>query len=225
MRGLILALVLALGAPALADDRRQIAVVGTASVSVTPDIATMNVGVTTRRTSAIDALAENSAQVEAVLAALRAGGVADADLQTSGFGIYLRYKDSKLAGPPEVDHYTVGNSVTATMRDLAQVGVILDQVVQVGANEIGGISFGVSEPEPHLNEARRQAVTDARNQAELYAEASGVRLGPILSISEPSADGNPTPGYAVARAAAAVPVAAGQTEISAAVRIVWQIAD
>ena len=85
---------------------------------------------------------------------------------------------------PRIVGYTVSNSVTVTVRDLAQLGPVLDAVVSSGVNQMNGLSFSIAEPEPLRNEARKMAVAEARTRAELYAQAAGVSLGRILSISE-----------------------------------------
>lgn len=213
----------AISGAALADEAGKLVLTGTGSVSVAPDIATLGVGVTTRRESASEALSNNSASTAAVIDALRSGGVAEADLQTSEFSIGLQYKDRKTAGPLEVDYYVVNNSVTATVRDIAALGDVLDRVVRLGANRIGYVSFGVSDPVPHLDEARQMAVADALRKADLYAAAAGIELGPILSISEPSA--NQQPGFVAMARAESVPIAAGETSLTASINIVWQIKD
>jgi hypothetical protein len=116
--------------------------------------------------------------------------------------------------------------VTAQVKDLAKLGPILDTLVQAGSNQINGISFGLNEPKAKLDEARKEAVADARAKAELYAKAAGVSLGKVIQISE-SAGIVPMPMYKMeARAAAAdasVPIAAGQQTIAANVSITYEI--
>ncbi len=118
--------------------------------------------------------------------------------------------------------------MTVRVRDLDKLGPILTAVVASGANSVDGLSFTVSDTNEKLDEARKEAVADARRKADLYATAAGVKLGRILSISE---DGVSIPRpYAVrsekmmAMSSAPVPVEAGEETLSATVNIVWEIA-
>src|SRR5690606_17546665 len=128
--------------------------------------------------------------------------------------------------PPRIDGYQVSNSVTVKVRDLEQLGAILDRSVTVGANTINGIGFSVADPSSLLDEARRQAVRDARAKAELYAEAAGATLGELETISGSQSVGGPQP-YAMAMRADAqsVPVAAGELSFSVSVNVAWEIRD
>lgn len=200
---------------------------GQGQVEVIPDIATVSIGVDTQGKTAAEALAGNTAETGAVIAALKDAGIAPRDIQTSNFSIQPVYGDRKtyVEGGSQVVGYRVYNQVTARIRALGDLGAILDRVVQTGANRIGGISFGLAEDGEARDAARRLAVADARRKAELYADAAGVALGPILSLSEAGARGGPQPmEMAMARASSApVPIEAGSAMISAQVSISWQI--
>jgi uncharacterized protein YggE len=101
---------------------------------------------------------------------------------------------------------------------------LLDGALASGVNTLHGVSFGLQDPEPRLDEARAAAVADAWRKAELFAGAAGVSLGPILSIAEDQGMMGPTPMFRVEAAMAdAVPVAAGETEVTARVTIVWEL--
>lgn len=204
----------------------SISLTGQGSVTVIPDMASVSIGVESEDDTAGEALAANTAQAGAVIAALKDAGVDARDIQTSNFSIQPIYNDRKSisSGAPRVTGYRVFNNVTARIRALDDLGTILDRVVSTGANRIGGISFGLAEDGDARDEARRLAVADARRKAALYAEAAGVTLGPILSISEAGHSFGPRPMMAEARSlAAAVPVEAGSAAITAQVSVSWQI--
>ncbi|MFK7943398.1 MAG: SIMPL domain-containing protein [Paracoccaceae bacterium] len=198
---------------------------GQGQVAVTPDIATISIGVESQQKTAGAALSENNAQAGAVITALKQAGVEPRDIQTSNFSVRPVYADRKTLsqGAPKVVGYRVFNQVLARIRVLDDLGGILDQVVSTGANRIGGISFGLAEDGDARDEARKRAVADARRKAELYAAAAGVTLGPVLSISEAGHQGGPRPMMMEARSAAAVPIEAGTSTIAASVMISWQI--
>lgn len=207
---------------------RLIAVSGLGEVKARPDMATISSGVVTEGATAKEALARNNTAMNAVIAALKNAGVSEDDIQTSDFSVspkYPPYQPNQTTAPRIVG-YTVSNQVTAQVKDLAKLGPILDALVQAGSNQINGISFGLNEPKAKLDEARKEAVADARAKAELYAKAAGVSLGKVIQISE-STGVVPMPMYKMeARAAAAdasVPIAAGQQTIAANVSITYEI--
>jgi uncharacterized protein len=111
------------------------------------------------------------------------------------------------------------------VRALDTTGAILDAAVADGANTLNGMTFGLADPEPAYNEARKEAVADARAKAELLAMAAGVKLGPVMSISDAGAMTDPAPMYRDAVAASPVPVQGGELGLIANVAVTWQIAE
>ncbi|MBD8064062.1 SIMPL domain-containing protein [Devosia sp. PTR5] len=229
LTALVPALLLAgLSVPALAA---SITVQGEGEVTATPDTAIINSGVTTQADTARDALDANSKAMDELLAALKEAGIEKRDIQTSNFSVNPNYvysdnrDENGYSLPPRINGYQVSNTVTVRVRNLDDLGAILDKSVTVGANTINGISFSVADPSELLNDARREAVKDAREKAELYAEAAGVTLGDLESISESqnSSGAPPYPMYARAEAAAEVPVAAGEMSFSVTVNVEWDL--
>ncbi|WP_417690869.1 SIMPL domain-containing protein [Roseibium sp.] len=205
----------------------SILVTGQGTASLVPDIAALNLRVVTPGDSAPEALDANSEQLSKIIASLTKIGLEERDLQTSGFSINPRYADRRDTpdAPLKIIGYEVRNGLTIKVRDLAKLSSVLDQVVKAGANEMGGISFEVSNPEAPLNDARKAAVKDARAKAELYAEAAGAQLGKILLITEQSAGGRPAPMYKaeMAMMRADVPIQAGEETLSASVTIRFEL--
>jgi uncharacterized protein len=218
-----------LSMPAIADDMklaRTLSLSGHGEVSVAPDIASLSLGVFTNGKTAAAALDGNSAAMAKVLAALKAAGVADKDLQTSNLMVNPRYDSRNDGALPVATGFDVSNTVTITVRHLTTVGKLLDQAVVAGANQVNGLSFGVANDQPVLDEARKRAVAEAKRRAEIYAGASGVRLGHIITIVEGGAY-QPQP-MVMAKAAMMersndVPIAQGEQVISIDVNITWEI--
>jgi uncharacterized protein YggE len=204
-----------------------ITVIGEGSSEAAPDLATIQIGVTTLGETATEALAANNAAMEAVMARLAAAGVAARDLQTSGLSVNPNWTgyDSSVSGGPTISGYTASNMLTVRLRVLDGLGSVLDAAVSDGANTLNGLTFGLAEPGPALDEARKEAVADARAKAELIATAAGAKLGPILSITEGAAVQSPEPMYRTAADSAKVPVAGGEVGYAATVTIVWQLAE
>jgi uncharacterized protein YggE len=175
--------------PASAHDlgpKRTISLSATGTVKTAPDMVEISTGVTSQAETAKDALAKNSEAMTEVVAALKAEGLAPEDIQTSEFTVQPLREPYKEGVSPKVIGYQVTNSVHLVLRDPKKLGAILDKVVSLGANEINAIEFGVSKPEALKDEARIVAVAEAAANAKLYAEAAGVKLGKLLTISEES---------------------------------------
>jgi uncharacterized protein YggE len=226
LSALILSSALALPAAANAEEAvtRSISVTGTGMVESAPDMATLMIGVTTQGTSAAEALAENSKATEAVIARLTASGVEARDMQTSNLSINPNWTGYD-SSTPTISGYVASNMLTVRVRALDTTGAVLDAAVADGANTLNGMTFGLADPEPAYNEARKEAVADARAKAELLAEAAGVKLGPVLSISDAGAMTDPAPMYRDAVAASPVPVQGGELGLVANVSVTWQIAE
>jgi uncharacterized protein YggE len=227
---------LALAAPALAQDGASmpaptLTVTGEGDASVVPDMATVQIGVTNEADTAKAALDANTAAMAAALDRLKAAGIEERDLQTTGLNLGPRYDYNRTNsdGTATITGFIASNGVTVRVRALDKLGAILDAVVTDGANTLNGVVFGLQDPEPALDAARKDAVADARRKAELYAAAAGVKLGRIATISEQSGYQPPMP-MAMAEASfktagAPVPVAAGEVKMSASVTIVWTLAE
>ena len=220
---------------ALAQDapKRTLSVSATGTVTAEPDIAVVSMGVVSNAKTARAALSANTKAMTALIEQLVAQAIAKKDLQTSNFSVQPRYIYPKRSNdgqqrPPRVVGYTVSNQLTAIVRNLDSLGEVLDKAVSTGSNQIQGLRFSIDKPGPLRDEARKRAVSRAIAKAKLLAEAAGVNLGPIMTMSE---SGGPRPPQPVARgrafaaeaADAPVPVARGEQEISATVNITWML--
>ena len=214
-------------------DKSTIVVAGSADVKIKPDIAHINVGVSTTAATAAQALAENSAAMNALFAVIKAQGVEDKDIRTSNLSVQPQYSQPQPGTrgefTPRVVGYQVTNTVHLTVRQLDRLGAMLDVLVQNGANQVYGISFDVDKSNEHLDKLRGQAVADARRKAELYCSGDKVRPGRVLHIEEQGSEGHfPQPvAYAGARMMAApamaAPIAGGESTLNVKVRVVFQL--
>ncbi len=220
--------------PAHAESEERTATItlqGVGEIAAAPDMATLTTGVVTQAETARDALDANNAAATSLMQTLRELGIEDRDLQTSNFSIQPLYEqqlsNSDTRRDPKIVGYQVSNSVSVRVRDLDNLGVVLDQMVTSGANSVDGIQFSVSEPADLENQAREAAVSDAMSKAELYADAAGVSLVRILEISETDYGRPMQENMVMARMSAdmaSVPVASGELTFSSRVSIVWEIA-
>jgi uncharacterized protein YggE len=230
-----LMLTVALAAPVMADDA-IISLTGTGEVTAKPDMALITSGVVTQAATARDALTANTKAMADLLEVLKAAGVEERDVQTSGFSVSPNYvySDQRDANgyslPPQINGYSVSNNVTVRIRDLASLGTVLDKQVTVGANSINGVMFTVADPSALYDEARKEAFADAKHKAEIYAEAAGEELGLIKSVSEQQGYSVPQPYMMKVTArleadAAPVPVAAGELSFQVNVNVTWTFAN
>jgi len=213
-----------LAAPALAQviPPAAISVTGEATVSVPPDLAEINGGVTSEAKTAREASEANNAAMGKVLQALKGAGIEEKDIQTARLSLQPQSAPNR-SGPSAIAGYRASNRVTIRVRDVTKVASVIDTLVGAGANEIGGINFVVSQASKLLDEARERAVADARRKAEIYAKAAGVTLGAPLSISE---EGNSAPApyrRMAAGMAVSAPVAQGEETLQVTVSVSWAI--
>ena len=205
---------------------RTISVSGTGQAYTTPDKAMISIGVQTRDKDAGKAVDNNTAAMNKILAALKAQGIADKDLQTQNFSISPQYEYDSSGNPTGAVNFVVDNTLVATVKNLPKLGATLTAAVNAGANNIYGISFGVQNPSTLQATARDLAVADARARAEALAKAAGVTLGEVISISESVNVVSPMPVYARDMAQSVggdVPVAAGEQSVNVDVSVTFAI--
>ncbi|MBY3029441.1 SIMPL domain-containing protein [Rhizobium leguminosarum] len=231
----LLALPLAAAAPAFAQEAKPrepvISVTGDGESSVAPDMAIVNLAVVKQAKTAREALDDNNKAMNEVLAALKSGGIAERDLQTSGFSIQPQYNypqpvDGQQQQPQLIGYQTI-NSVTVRLRDLAKLGAVIDQSVTLGINQGGEIQFTNDKPDAAIEEARKAAVADAVKRAKTLSEAAGVKLGRILEINENVPRAMPQPVYRATMmkeaSDAAVPVQGGENNYNVSVTVTFAI--
>lgn len=206
---------------------QTITVVGEGKVTLEPDIANVTIGVETVNESVLDATAQNRDSLESVLNALREAGIAEVDLQTSGFSVYAeRYGPEGPLADSDV-RYRVSNNVSVTIRDLDSVGEILDAAIEAGANNIYGINFSLDDPGVAESDARALAVADAREKAEDIAGLAGLEIVGVHSVSEVIGAGG---GYYASNFAeqargggGGAPISPGQLDLIMQLQIVFSV--
>lgn len=199
----------------------RLEVTGQGEARVAPDLAVIQIGVTSQAASAAEAMQQNATQQGAVIEALKAAGLADTEIQTSGLNLnpMMDYGENRS---PRVTGYEATNMVSARVSDVARLGEVLDAVVAAGANQINGISFQREDDGATQDDARRAAIADARHKAEILAEAAGLTLGPVLTIRDAPSDQGPQPMRMMAAdmaKGASTPVQPGQLSLSAQVEV------
>lgn len=188
-----------------------------------PDLATIRAGVVTQAATASAALADNSARMARVLAAVKRAGVANRDLQTASVSLSPQYRYENNQ-PQQLTGYQASNALSVRFRDIDRAGPILDALVKEGANQIDGPNLSLDNPDTALDEARTDAIKRARARAELYAKAAGLSVSRILSIGEVGNNpGGPQPPVLYARAAKAesadTAIVAGERDVTVTVNV------
>jgi uncharacterized protein len=214
------------------ESQRRIVVSGVGDAVRAPDMAVLSLTVMREAPTARGALDANSAAMEKVIANMKTLGIAARDLQTSAFSINPRYSYPQRNSTGEARKligYTVRNSLTVRVRDIARVGEILDASVTMGVNEGGNISFTNDDPSAALTEARVAAVKAATEKARTLAKSADVKLGPVMEISEQSHRSGPVPmmraEMAMSSDSKSVPVAGGENTYNVSVQMIFAIED
>jgi uncharacterized protein len=205
-----------------AEPPAVISVTGEARISVPPDLAEIDAGVTSEAKTAREASDANNAAMGKVLLALKGAGIDEKDYQTSRLSLEPENSIPKQGVPSTIIGYRASNRVSIRLHDVTKVASVIDTLVSAGANDIGGINFMVSQASKLLDDAREQAIADARRKAEIYAKAAGVTLGAPISISEGGA-AQPLFRTRLAVATASVPIAQGEETLSITIGVTWAI--
>jgi uncharacterized protein len=191
--------------PAMADPHplvtgTRLDITTTGTITRIPDIALINAGVVTQTADAASAMRDNATRMARVIAALKKAGVADKDMSTASISLSPQYRYVENQ-PPIITSYQASNQLTVRFRDIAKSGAILDVLVKEGVNQINGPTLMIDKPEAAQDEARIDAMKQARARAELYARTAGLRVKRIISISESSGySGGPMPMMMASRA-------------------------
>lgn len=170
------------------------------SVTVAPDIATIGAGVTTEAPSATEALRQNSAEMQKVIARLKALGIAEQDIQTTGINLSARYDYDQAAQRPVFRGYQASNRVSVILRKIDRAGEVLDALVAAGANDLNGPSFSIENDEAAKDAARKRAIERAQARVKDYAEMFGYDGAKVLWISESIEGRGPMPEMAMMKA-------------------------
>lgn len=228
LRAATLSLVLAgaAGAQAVAPQPPRIVTSGEGQARVTPDRATIMIGVQTRGATAAAAGAENARRQKAILDTLRALGLGPDQIATQNYSVYPEMRYEPNGGSGRVVGYNVSNVVRVELRRIDQVGSVIDAALAKGANQINSIGFSSSMAAEARRTALAEAVRDARADAEALARAAGGTLGPIIELSSSAPPVRPMYADVAMRTSAKemaqTPVEPGEQVISATVSVIWQ---
>ncbi|WJY21428.1 SIMPL domain-containing protein [Fontisubflavum oceani] len=230
MKYLVLSMAVFLGGAAVAsaEEIATMTIHGQGEIAVTPDMATLRLGVVTEAETAGAALAANSADLAAVLDTLGTAGIEARNIQTSQLSIHPIWSDhmSSISDgrDRQITGFTATNELSVRVRDLEKLGDVLDAVAAQGANTMRGLSFGLSDPDPVTEEARLAAVADAQARATLLAGAAEVEIVGIHRIEDSTGGMSPAGRAEFGMLARdAVPIAEGEVTVSATVTIIYEI--
>jgi uncharacterized protein len=207
--------------PAQQSDR-TVSVSATGSVAAEPDLATISTGVVSEADTAREALSRNTQTMAKVIEGLKALGISAQDIRTTAVNVEPRYRSAKDQAPTIVG-YQVINQVRITARELKRLGEVLDQIVSLGVNQVGGIAFEVSKAEELRDEARKAAMANALRRAKLYAASAGAEIGPVLTIAEDAPAPGPRPMARTALAAGDVPIEPGTQRLEVKIYVTWAL--
>lgn len=225
IKGVLIAVALAV--PAVAETPAQMTVTGEAQVTGIPDLATLSLGAEGRGQTAVEAMNATSQALEGIMARLGEAGIGDKDIQTRGLSVSEERRWDNEKNQEIFLGYFASNIIEVRVRDMTLLSDVLGQVLTEGANRLNGLSFRMQDDAPLRAEARRMAVTDAMEKARLFAEAAGVRVGRVVSITDAATPRVEGPLMKMVEpameAAAPVPVAIGEVTTRAEVTMVFEI--
>jgi uncharacterized protein YggE len=198
------------------------------SVSVTPDMATIGAGVSTEAATATEALRQNSAEMTKVIARIKALGIAEKDIQTTGINLNAQYDYDQDTRRQVFRGYQVSNRVSVILRQIDKAGAVLDALVTAGATDLSGPSFSIDNDEPAKDAARKRAIERAQAQALSYAALLGYDGAKVLAISESIEGHGMMPEMAKMRMAAdviasAAPVQPGMVSTGVSITIKYEL--
>jgi uncharacterized protein len=214
------------GAPVTGTEppAHTITISASGKVTVVPDVARVNLGITTTKGTVKAARGSAAQTMTAIIAAIKGLGVADADIQTTNLSLYPQYGSGST---PKVVGYQISEQVQVTVRDLDKAGDVVDAATAKGATDVNGISFELADPVKAQNDARASAVTAARTSAQAMAGAANVSLGAVVSITDSSSPSPTFYGYGAQKGAAvpdaATPVQPGTQDLTATVTVIFEI--
>ena len=215
-----------IAAPMISSDGTLLSVSAQAEARQVPDVATLSTGVVTQASDANAAMRANAMQMDKVMAAIKAAGIADRDIRTSGISLNPQYKYVENQSPA-ITGYQASNTVDIKVRDISRLGKVLDALVASGANQVNGPSFEIDQPEPVYDQARREALEKAQARAQMYAKALGLKVRRIVSIDEGGGYRPPMPmpmmAMARAKTESDTAVAPGETTLSANLNVVFEL--
>jgi uncharacterized protein YggE len=231
---LLAASAMALPANALAAADIDIAATGpvveinvSESVSVAPDIATIGAGVTTMAPTATEALRQNSAEMQKVIARIKALGIADKDIQTTGINLNAQYDYDQATMRQVFRGYQAANRVSVILRKIDDAGRVLDALVEAGANDLNGPSFALENDDAAKDAARKRAVERAQARAKAYADMLGYENARVLAIAESIEGRGPMAEMSMmkisADVAAAPPVQPGMVAAGISLSITYEL--
>ena len=215
------------GAEPTTPSEPTISVTGTGRVVVTPDIADLRLGVSVTKPTVKGARATAAQTMTNVIAAIKKLGIADKDIQTTNLSLQPVYTYPPNGGTPKLTGYTLSNTVAVTIRDLDKIGDVIDDSLTAGATTMDGVSFRNENPAAAEEQARKEAMTQAKAKAETLASSAGIKITGVSSISETSAPvPYPVPYFGTAAGAAqdaSTPVQVGTNEVVVNVAVVYLI--
>lgn len=216
------------GGYAIPTDGTLLSVSAQAESKRVPDVATISAGVVTQAADANAAMRQNAEQMAKVVAAIKAAGIAERDVQTSGISLSPQYKYVENQAPTIIG-YQASNTVNLKVRDIAKLGKVLDTLVAQGANQVNGPNFEVDKPDEAYDEARRAALDKAQARAEMYAKTMGLKVRRVVSIAENGGGNFPRPMPMMAMAGRAkemaydTAVSPGETTLSMTLDVVFEL--
>ncbi len=204
---------------------RTISVNGSGMAGAAPDVAYVTLGVERIDPDAAAIINESTRTMEAVLAAVKDLGIAEADIQTVNYGLWIEQVFDREGQPTDERRYHLNHQVRIKVTDLTKTGQVLQAAFAAGANTVAGVEFAIADPTALQQQARDKAMASARAKAEQLAAGFGVKLGTVRSINEFSAIPAPATMAVSEGMGGGVPIQGGTYNVTVEVQVTFDIAD
>jgi uncharacterized protein YggE len=204
----------------------SISVSGTGTASAAPDVVDIQMGVDTADTDPVAAGNQNSEKMNAIITVLGEMGIADMDIQTINYSMWVEDVYDQDNQPTGAKRYRVTNQLNIRLRDLSQIGTLIEEATNAGATYVSGITFGVADTTELEQAALDEAIANASQKAEWVANEMGVNIGSLITLIEGGFNTPPMPLFAEERGVGGggeVPISQGQFSVSAQVQVVYKL--
>lgn len=210
--------------PETGASANTVTVSGTGSITIVPDVVTIQLGVITRNPNAGIAISENADTMGKVVEALKASVKAE-NITTAQLSVNPTY--NYQSPTPVIEGYEVNNAVVVRIEDVDKAGAIVDAGLAAGANSVNGITFGVKDNSAAYDKALQAAMQDAKRKADVLAKAGGATVGGVVRIVENGSSYVPYPAGGMRSEAAVMDIGktiqSGSLEVSASIQVEYAI--
>lgn len=161
---------------------RSIVVTGEGKEEIVPNIAELRIGVISQGENLSKLVEDNTKKINRILKFLKNQNIEEKDIKTENYSVNPIYDYTKTI--PRIVAYKIDQNILVKVRDLKKIGLIFEEAINYGANNVYGPKFVIDDPKVYIEKAREKAINDAKLKAEKIAKLLGFKLGKVINFSE-----------------------------------------